>query len=215
MFFPGQSPSAQFGLNWKCPWTVPLQTAKIPVTAGTESTWLSEETGRKAEDHASLEGLSPHLPPEDSPPVLRWDETLAWVHAPSLELLPTEATPVRRHLQVLSQPDASTDHLSQKPGLSFLQPYHNCASPPTTLKSPTHWLSPSFRTLRYKFLGPGDLFTWAFLGFLGLLSIQQTVPMWMKQYLPLCLKRDFEGRSRILGADQTGAGNLDSEAPYS
>lgn len=165
MFFPGQSPSAQFGLNWKCPWTVPVQTAKIPVTAGTESTRLSEETGRKAEDHASLEGLSPHLTPEDSPPVLRWDATPAclWVHAPSLALLPTEATPVRRRLWVLPQPNASTEPLSQKTSPSFLWPYQNYASPPTTLESPTHWLSLLSGNLQYKFLGPRDLFTWAFL----------------------------------------------------
>ena len=100
--FPGQFPSAQSPS--RRPNQGPL---------GQRARALGGDSGRKVEDHASLEGLSPHLPPEDSP--MCSGETLTSaclrVHAPSLSLLPTEATPVRKRLQTPSQPDASTEHL--------------------------------------------------------------------------------------------------------
>lgn len=212
--FPGQFPSAQFGLNLKCPWTVPLQTAK-PVTAGTESTGSRRQLWEESWGPRQPRGPLPSPAPGRLAHVLRWDADICLPPSPcSFPLAPPHgSTPVRRRLQMPSQPDASTEHLIKTlagPSSSSIRtvlallPHLSHHTLITTIFCKAAVQISWTRRSVYLGFPIGSWVYWAF--------DKQFLCEWINIYLSVWRGTFREGHP-FSGADQTGAGNLDSEAP--
>ena len=197
--FPGQFPSAQFGLNLKCPWTVPLQTAK-PVTTGTESTGSRRRLWEESWGPRQPRGPLPSPALGRLAHVLRWDADICLPPSPcSFPLAPPHGSNTGQKTPsntITARCLHWTPH--RNTGRSFLRSIRTVQALLPYLSHPHTDYHHFLESCGTNLLDQEICLLGLSYRFLGLLSIWQTVPMWVNKYLPLCLKRNFQGRSPIL-----------------